>query len=391
MEPSRLPKPSSKIAFAFDIDGVLVHGGTPLPGAKATLEFLQRKKIPFIFLTNGGGATEKDHVAIHGKRLAMSNLSEHQFVQSHSPFKDLVPSLKDKNILVLGGVGNRLREVAKSYGFNHVLTSSDICKADPKAYLFTEYTLEHHLEHGSDNIRWGPNGEIQVSAIMTWSSPRDWGLDLQIIMDLLLSEKGRLNTVSPFNGDVKLPNLGYLQDEQPAIYFSNPDLTFATAHPQPRAAQGSFRAALEGLFAARTGGAQLLNLTTVGKPTEETYTYGEKTLMEWSKTIDGGDGKIGTVYMVGDNPASDIQGANNFTSKHGTVWKSILVETGIHVAGTKPAYEPNTIVKGVKEAVGWALSDSKLGDLGHIPEEGEVLSPPLSSSDVLGGPVFSND
>jgi len=69
IEPSRLPKPNSKVAFAFDIDGLLVHGGTPLPGAKATLEFLQRKKVPFIFLTNVGGATEKDHVAIHGAPL----------------------------------------------------------------------------------------------------------------------------------------------------------------------------------------------------------------------------------------------------------------------------------------------------------------------------------
>ena len=170
---SRMPKPNSKIAFAFDIDGVLIRGGEPLPGAKAALEFLQRQKIPFIFLTNGGGMTEKDHVALHGGRLSMTNLSEHQFVQSHSPFQDLVPSLKDKNILILGGVGNKIREVAQSYGFNLVLTSSDICKADPKAYLFTEYTRDSHMEHGSDTIRRGPNGEIQVSAIMVWSSPRD--------------------------------------------------------------------------------------------------------------------------------------------------------------------------------------------------------------------------
>ena len=143
----------------------------------------------------------------------------------------------------------------------------------------------------------------------------------------------------------------------------------ATAHPQPRAAQGSFRAALEGLFAARTGGAHLLNVKTVGKPTEATFVYGEKTLMEWSKTIDGGDGQIGTIYMIGDNPASDIQGANNFKSRHGTVWKSILVESGIHVAGTKPAHEPNTIMKNVKEAVELALRDSKLSDLRHIPDD----------------------
>ncbi|PMD66575.1 uncharacterized protein K444DRAFT_579876 [Hyaloscypha bicolor E] len=187
-------------------------------------------------------------------------------------------------------------------------------------------------------------------------------------MDLLLSEKGHLGTRSPMNGDVKLPNQGYLQDEQPAIHFCNPDLTYATSHPHPRAAQGSFRAALEGLWSATTGGAKLLNCKTVGKPTEETYIFGEKTLVEWEKSMNGGDGKLGTIYMVGDNPSSDIQGANNFTSRLGTEWKSILVESGVHVAGAEPAHKPDAIMKSVKEAVEWAFWNAKLSDLGHIRE-----------------------
>ncbi len=74
---SKRPKLNDKIVFVFDIDGVLLRSRSPLPGAKETLEFLKRNKIPFIFLTNGGGYTEKDHVAILGKRLSMYNLSEH--------------------------------------------------------------------------------------------------------------------------------------------------------------------------------------------------------------------------------------------------------------------------------------------------------------------------
>jgi HAD superfamily hydrolase (TIGR01456 family) len=367
--PRKLRKPNDKIAFAFDIDGVLVRSKTVLPGAKETLEFLQRNGISFIFLTNGGGATEKDHVAFLGKRLGMPSLSEHQFVQSHSPFKNLVPSLGDKNILALGGIGNKIREVANSYGFKHVLTSSDIYKAEPTAYPQVELTTDYHLKHGgSDNILLGPDGKVKFSAILVWSSPRDWGLDLQVIMDLLLSEKGHLGTRSPMNGDVKLPNQGYLQDEQPAIHFCNPDLTYATSHPHPRAAQGSFRAALEGLWSATTGGAKLLNCKTVGKPTEETYIFGEKTVVEWEKSMNGGDGKLGTIYMVGDNPSSDIQGANNFTSRLGTEWKSILVESGVHVAGAEPAHKPDAIMKSVKEAVEWAFWNAKLSDLGHIRE-----------------------
>ncbi len=106
-------------------------------------------------------------------------------------------------------------------------------------------------------------GRLQIHAILVWSSPRDWGLDLQLIVDLLLSEKGQLCKRSGKNGDENLPNRGYLQDGQPSIHFCNPDLTWATAYDHPRAAQGMFKAALEGAWAAQTNGAKLLRAFTV--------------------------------------------------------------------------------------------------------------------------------
>jgi ribonucleotide monophosphatase NagD (HAD superfamily) len=67
----------------------------------------------------------------------------------------------------------------------------------------------------------------------------------------------------------------------------------------------------------------------------------------WWENLDGvgenhecGGGKTGTIHMVGDNPASNIQDANSFTSRHGTEWKSILVESGLHVAGEEPVHNP---------------------------------------------------
>jgi HAD superfamily hydrolase (TIGR01456 family) len=362
---------SQRIAFAFDIDGVLVRSRVGLPGAKETLKFLQQNKISFIFLTNRGGLIEKDHVALLGQWLSVPHLSEHQFIQSHSPFRDLVPSLAEKNILVLGGVGNAIREVAHSYGFRHVLTPSDICKAYPHVYPFLELTAAHHAFHGLEIIDHSPEGQVKISAILVFSSPRDWGLDLQVVMDLLLSEKGYLGTLSLLNGDERLPNRGYLQDEQPPIHFSNPDLTWATAFQHPRVSQGSFRAALEGIWASRTGGAMLMNCKVVGKPTEETYVYGENALMGWDRVVNGEEGEIRTVYMVGDNPESDIQGANRFRSRYGAKWKSILVESGVHVADNEPAHKPHAVVKGVQEAVEWALKDSGLGNIGGSSDKGE--------------------
>ena len=52
--------------------------------------------------------------------------------------------------------------------------------------------------------------------------------------------------------------------------------------------------------------------------------------------------------MLGDNPASDIKGANDFG------WYSILLKTGVFQGG-KPVYEPWHIADDVKEAVTFAL------------------------------------
>lgn len=56
-------------------------------------------------------------------------------------------------------------------------------------------------------------------------------------------------------------------------------------------------------------------------------------------------------YMVGDNPASDIAGAN----AHG--WSSILVRTGVFhdTHGEKPSYQPTVIVDDVEKGVEWAI------------------------------------
>ncbi|KAI9055201.1 hypothetical protein LZ554_000165 [Drepanopeziza brunnea f. sp. 'monogermtubi'] len=350
----------STIAFAFDIDGVLVRSKEALPGATESLQLLQQRNIPFIFLTNGGGATEKDHVAVLAKRLNIPSLHERQFVQSHSPFHELVPELANKNILVLGGTGSSIRDVAAAYGFKQVVTSADLIKTfGEHVYPFLEMEKDHHEEHGREiesRFRM-PDGRVQISAILVWSSPRSWGLDYQVVMDLLLSEKGIFGTVSSKNGDASLHNRGYLQDGQPMVYFSNPDQNWATAYHLPRVAQGSWRLGLQGIWDAHTGNADISSvIRSFGKPSKATYIYGERVLQKWNREINGEDAPvISTVYMVGDNPASDIAGANVFESGYGSDWKSILVESGVHVAGTKPAYLPDHTVGTVKEAVDLAL------------------------------------
>ncbi|KAH8671061.1 HAD-like domain-containing protein [Xylariales sp. PMI_506] len=354
----RLGEGNNSIAFAFDIDGVLVKGKTPIPGARETIKMLQDSKIPFIFITNGGGLTEKAHVDRLGLRLELS-LDEDQFIQSHTPFKDLVPQFQDRYILVLGGHGQNIRELAHAYGFNKVLTSSDLVAQWDDIHPFPELTRDHHAEHGR---RLEKGEDPQIAAILVWSSPRDWCLDLQVVTDLLLCKGGDITTKSVVHGDKSLPNNGYLQDGQPSLFFCNPDFEWATQYRHPRFAQGAFREALKGIWAHATAGMANLDYTVIGKPTTTTYQYAEKALRAYNAKLNakhGGAREIKTVYMIGDNPESDIRGANSYQSQFGTKWKSILVESGVYRKGTKPTYEPTFFADNVKDAVEQVLHMEK--------------------------------
>ena len=57
--------------------------------------------------------------------------------------------------------------------------------------------------------------------------------------------------------------------------------------------------------------------------------------------------------MVGDNPRSDIRGAN----AAGAPWHSVLVRTGVFRGGENDADDPaKTVVAGVKEAIDMVLA-----------------------------------
>ncbi|MCJ1431602.1 hypothetical protein MMC27_000957 [Xylographa pallens] len=360
-------------AFAFDIDGVLLRSSQPLPGATRALQYLQSQRIPFLLLTNGGGKPEAARVAELTRRLGVP-LDTSLFVQSHTPFADLVhgtalqPPLRDACVLVTGGHGDRCRRVAEDYGFTNVITPADIVAAYPTIWPFATDFLAYYAAQARPLPRPAPTDilpqpgtappGLKVDAIFVYNDPRDWALDTQLLLDLLLSHRGHLGTVSARNGDAALPNRGYQQDGQPPLYFSNPDLLWAAAWPLPRLGQGAFHAALAGVWAAVTGGAQLRH-HVFGKPHGVTYAFAERKLEAHRRAVLGGEegagGTLRRVYMVGDNPASDIQGANAFESPQGTEWRSILVRSGVYDGTRPPEVEPDTVVDGVWEAVRWGL------------------------------------
>lgn len=260
----------------------------------------------------------------------------------------------------------KLRLIRDSYGFKSVVTPADILLAYPEISPFSGASINHYkgftkpLPRPTDSNHPPPN--LKIDAVLVFNDSRDWALDIQVIIDVMLSSQGILGTLSDKNHRDDLPNRGFQQDGQPPIYFSNPDLWWAAAYPLPRLGQGGFREALKGAWEAttrETGECVKLQKSIMGKPHQETYEFAEKRLLRNRADMLGETAlkPLRTVYMVGDNPESDIRGANSYVSESKVDWQSILVRSGVYNGG-EPTWKPRVTVDGVRNAVQWGLKRS---------------------------------
>lgn len=130
--------------------------------------------------------------------------------------------------------------------------------------------------------------------------------------------------------------------------------------PLSRFGQGAFRVALSSIWQKLTS--RGFEYTTFGKPEKLTYEYADSLLvaeierLKQKRREDSATSKIDPdqppkIFMVGDNPASDIMGGNQFG------WQTILVRTGVfrdtemHRANLKGKLEPTMIAEDVEEGV----------------------------------------
>jgi len=79
------------------------------------------------------------------------------------------------------------------------------------------------------------------------------------------------------------------------------------------------------------------------------------------------------VYMIGDNPESDILGANK-TRRQGTVWWSLLVRSGVW-REPQDTRNPIAIVDDVLAAVDWAMENEKKINDGVALEKYPLMGP----------------
>lgn len=327
-----LKRLGSSLAFVFDIDGVLVRGKRALPAAKRALAILDGNnrfgiKIPYILLTNGGGVSEATRCNELSEQLGIQIKSE-QYIQAHTVVRSVVHRYKDTPVLVLGGRGDTLRKVAEGYGFRQVYNTLDVLAWNPSVWPFHDLTIEERISTKTADF-----SKIPIGAIFVFHDPRNWALDIQVMCDVLRS--GGVIGAPPYVSECARKPVD--------LVFCNPDLVWKSEFDLPRFGQGGFKEAFQAVFKALTG--TIYPYTQMGKPTELTYRFSEAVLRRHA-----GDDSSLKIHMIGDNPESDIAGAN------AAGWKSILVHTGVYNPRQgPPKHKPTHEAEDVEEAVLWAL------------------------------------
>ena len=314
-------------AFVFDIDGVLLRGNAALPRARESLERLRTARVPFVLLTNGGGETEQ--AKAHKLSALLGPIDVEQVILSHTPMRDDVASFRDRKVLILGC--RDVVEVARSYGLTRPVTAMDLTADWPERYPFHFYERREMADR-----------EEPIAAVFKLHDPSNWAPEIQVTLDVL---RGGW----PYGSGL---GVGGKRQCVP-FYSSNADLVFAAAYPVPRLAGGSFTMALRALWRAQCG--EELEVTQYGKPFKKTYDFAARQLSRWAAMSGAGTGDgFSRIFMVGDNPQSDIEGAN----RAGAPWYSVLVRSGVFRGGDNDLEHPaKVVVQGVEEAVALAFSE----------------------------------
>ncbi|XP_010043654.2 uncharacterized protein YKR070W-like isoform X1 [Eucalyptus grandis] len=351
---SRLSSQSDRPSFgiAFDIDGVVLLGHAPIGGSPRALRRLYddsgKLKIPFVFLTNGGGFSESKRAQDLGQLLGV-NILPSQVIQGHTPFKQLVNRFENKLVVAVGK--GEPAAVMSEYGYKNVLSIDEYTSyfdaIDPLA-PYKRWTTKPDIDQNSTSNEMAKRKIAvqtqRVQAAFVVSDSVDWSRDIQVLCDILRT------------GGLPVEETG----KQPHLFFANDDLEYQATFPAERLGMGAFRIALEAIY-NRIHPIPLA-YTSYGKPNPFVYGNAETMLrnlmpsllsnLDVENTTNSGILRFKTLYMIGDNPKIDIRGAR----QAGDPWFSILTRTGVFKGKDNHSeFLADLVVDTVEDAVDFIL------------------------------------
>ncbi|XP_015388164.1 uncharacterized protein LOC102628567 isoform X2 [Citrus sinensis] len=292
-------KKRCSFGIAFDIDGVVLRGRVPIGGSPQALRRLYGHsgalKVPFLFLTNGGGIPESRRASELSELLGV-NILPSQVLQGHSPFKNLLKRFENELIIATGKGEPAL--VMSEYGFKKVLSLDEYASYFENIDPVSQYKRWTTGQVSNRNSHSPPGYNIsseRVKGAFVVSDPVDWGRDIQVLCDILRSRG--------------LP--GQANGQQPPLYFAADDLEYQAAFPSERLGMGAFRIALESVFNRIHHSP--LEYVSYGKPNPFVFRNAEAILSQFLPSYvddngDAGSHSFRTLYMIGDNPMVDVEG-----------------------------------------------------------------------------------
>uniref|UniRef100_A0A803MW80 Uncharacterized protein n=1 Tax=Chenopodium quinoa TaxID=63459 RepID=A0A803MW80_CHEQI len=325
--------------IAFDIDGVLLRGDSTIGGSPQALSKLYLPqgslKVPYVFLTNGGGVRESKR-AIELSKLFGVEVSSSQVLHGHSPFRQLAHRFESDFVVAVGK--GEPAAVLSEYGFKNVISIDDyaLCfdNIDPLA-PHKKWTLNI-----SEQSKGFPSAVLKeyvcsqrVQAVFVVSDSVDWSRDVQ---NWRPSWRRNWNSTS-------------------SILWAHDDLKYQGAFPTERFGMGALRISLQSVF--NSIHPHPLQYSAVGKPNPLAFKNAENTLQQLHNQLTanqdlGGISPFETLYMIGDNPSVDIKGAQ----QAGRPWFSILTRTGVFRGKENDLECPaDMVVDTVEDAVDYIL------------------------------------
>ncbi|XP_061908704.1 haloacid dehalogenase-like hydrolase domain-containing 5 isoform X1 [Entelurus aequoreus] len=281
-------KPQPQFGLLLDIDGVLLRGRMLIPAAKKAVQKLVDPGgdfvVPLVFVTNAGNCLRQKKADQLSHILGVP-VSQDQVIMSHSPLR-MFKKFHDKCVLVSGQ--GPVLEIAKNLGFKNVISVDMLRESFPLLDM-----VDHNRR---PKLPASPVGKLpKVEAVVLFGEPIRWETNLQLIIDVLLTD-GNLSSghQSPRS---HLPLLA-----------CNMDLMWMAEAQSPRFGHGTFLVCLENIYKKITG-QELKYEALMGKPSELTYHFAEYLIRgqalqkQWQLPVT-------SLYAIGDNLMTDIYGAN---------------------------------------------------------------------------------
>ena len=317
----------------MDIDGVVKTGLKPIPGARDAIKLLRQKNIQFAFISNAGGILEVNKADEINEIL---NLDENdkidgsEVVLSHTPLRKIVKEHENKTILATGK-GN-INNILNEYGYKKFITVEEYSHIYPNAIPsffvnFDQQNISATIDRVQNRFGYelkktdGKYDPITIDSVFIMSDISEWEKSVQVISDVAISKDGLPGTI----GDT----------QSIKCYVTGNDFVFKSDYKINRYGLGAFVRTLQILHQENYG--RELEINFIGKPYEPIFEYAKDLIEDHNSKF---------LYMIGDNPASDILGGRECGLK------TILVDTGVYTGLTNSILHPaDHHVSDVKKAV----------------------------------------